>query len=76
MIEQTPTPENEDSMLDRMRERLIPDGMPVDDRGRMRMVVDSLILHLHPPKVIASTMNWTYSWGLGGLSALLMAVAT
>lgn len=74
MIEQTPAPENEDSMLDRMRERLIPDGMPVDDRGRMRMVVDSLILHLHPPKVIASTMNWTYSWGLGGLSALLMAV--
>jgi quinol-cytochrome oxidoreductase complex cytochrome b subunit len=74
MTEETPTPENEASMLDRMRERLIPDGMPVDDRGRIRMVVDSLVLHLHPPKVIASTMNWTYSWGLGGLSALLMAV--
>lgn len=74
MTEETPTPEKEDSMLDRMRERLIPDAMPVDDRGRMRMVVDSLVLHLHPPKVIASTMNWTYSWGLGGLSALLMAV--
>ncbi len=74
MTEETPTPEKEDSMLDRMRERLVPDAMPVDDRGRMRMVVDSLVLHLHPPKVIASTMNWTHSWGLGGLSALLMAV--
>ena len=73
MTEETPIPEK-DSMLDRMRERLVPDAMPVDDRGRMRMVVDSLILHLHPTKVIASTMNWTYSWGLGGLSALLMAV--
>jgi quinol-cytochrome oxidoreductase complex cytochrome b subunit len=73
MTEETPIPEK-DSMLDRMRERLVPDVMPVDDRGRMRMVVDSLILHLHPTKVIASTMNWTYSWGLGGLSALLMAV--
>ena len=74
MTEESPTPEKEDSMLDRMRERLVPEGMPVDDRGRMRMVVDSLILHLHPTKVVASTMNWTYSWGLGGLSALLMAV--
>ncbi len=74
MTKVLPTPEKEDSMLDRMRERLVPDGMPVDDRGRMRMVVDSLILHLHPTKVVASTMNWTYNWSLGGLSALLMAV--
>ena len=74
MTKESSTPEKEDSMLDRMRERLVPEAMPVDDRGRMRMVVDSLVLHLHPTKVIASTMNWNYSWGLGGLSALLMAV--
>ena len=74
MTDETPTPENESSMLDRMRERLIPEAMPVDDRGRMRMVVDSLILHLHPPKVPVSTMRWTYTWGLGGLSALLMTI--
>ncbi|MBK9208319.1 MAG: cytochrome b N-terminal domain-containing protein [Anaerolineales bacterium] len=74
MTKESSTPEKEDSMLDRIRERLVPEAMPVDDRGRMRMVVDSLVLHLHPTKVIASTMNWNYSWGLGGLSALLMAV--
>jgi len=73
MTDEIPTPE-QDSMLDRMRERLIPDGLPVDDRGRMRLVVDSLILHLHPTKVPVTAMNWTHSWGLGGLSALLMAV--
>ena len=31
MTEETPIPEK-DSMLDRMRERLVPDAMPVDDR--------------------------------------------
>jgi quinol-cytochrome oxidoreductase complex cytochrome b subunit len=61
-------------MFERMRERLVPEGMPEDDRGRMRMVVDSLILHLHPAKVPVSTLRWTYTWGLGGLSAVLLVV--
>jgi quinol-cytochrome oxidoreductase complex cytochrome b subunit len=36
--------------------------------------MDSLILHIHPSKVEVTSMKWTYSWGLGGLSALLMMV--
>lgn len=70
MTEQNPQP----SIFERIRSRLAPNELPSDDRGRMRMVVDSLVLHLHPTKVALPTMNWTYSWGLGGLSALLMAV--
>lgn len=62
------------SLFDRIRSRLVPEGMPSDDRGRMRMVVDSLILHLHPTKVAVTSMNWTYSWGLGGLAGMLMAI--
>ncbi|HSJ57548.1 MAG TPA: cytochrome b N-terminal domain-containing protein [Anaerolineae bacterium] len=31
----------------------------------------SLILHLHPPRVSASALRFTYTWGLGGISALL-----
>jgi len=73
MTEQTPD-NRPKSVLERMRERLAPQGAPADDRGRMRMVVDSLILHLHPTKVPASTLRWTYTWGLGGLSAVLMMV--
>ncbi len=61
-----------DSPLNRMRRRLTPPEFPTDDRSRMRMVVDSLILHLHPTKVPRSTLRWTYTWGLGGLSALLV----
>jgi quinol-cytochrome oxidoreductase complex cytochrome b subunit len=67
-------PKPQASLFERIRARLAPNEMPSDDRGRMRMVVDSLILHLHPTKVPVTSMNWTYSWGLGGLSALLMAV--
>jgi hypothetical protein len=63
MSEEKTPPKSEPSMLDRMRARLVPEGMPVDDRGRMRMVVDSLILHLHPTKVPESTLKWTYTWG-------------
>jgi quinol-cytochrome oxidoreductase complex cytochrome b subunit len=67
-------PNSELSLFKRIRARLAPEGLPSDDRGRMRMVVDSLILHLHPTKVVTTSMNWTYSWGLGGLAALLMAI--
>ena len=71
MTEQSTEPK---SMLNRMRERLVPEAMLEDDRGRMRRVVDSLILHLHPTKVPVSTLRWTYTWGLGGLSAMLLMV--
>ncbi|MBN2388382.1 MAG: cytochrome b N-terminal domain-containing protein [Anaerolineales bacterium] len=68
-------PENQNpSLLRRIRARLVPDAHPADDRGRMRMVLDSLILHLHPPKVPDRTLKWTYTWGLGGLSAVLMLI--
>jgi quinol-cytochrome oxidoreductase complex cytochrome b subunit len=67
-------PISEPSTFERMRSRLIPDGMPNDDRGRMRMVVNSLVLHLHPTKVPDRTLRWTYTWGLGGLAAALMMI--
>ena len=72
MEEKTPLPEP--SIFERMRNRLAPEGVPSDDRGRMRMVMDSLVLHIHPAKVEVTSMKWTYTWGLGGLSALLMMV--
>jgi len=62
------------TLLRRMLERLTPNPIPEDDRGRMRHVLDSLVLHLHPTKVPVSTLRWTYTWGLGGLSAVLMVI--
>jgi len=62
------------SLFDRMRESLAPSAIPTDRRGRMRMVVDNLILHIHPTRVNSRTLRFTYTWGLGGLAALLTVV--
>ncbi|MCU0489748.1 MAG: cytochrome b N-terminal domain-containing protein [Anaerolineales bacterium] len=61
------------TILQRLR-RLEPPAYPSDDRSRMRMVVDSLVLHLHPSKVPARTLKWSYTWGLGGLSGMLIVL--
>ena len=45
---------------------------PRDDRGRMRVVMNNLVLHLHPSKVARPTLKFTYTWGLGGLALLLV----
>ena len=68
------SPENSHASLSERLRRLAPSGVPQDDRSRMRMVVDSLVLHLHPTKVPVQTLSWTYTWGLGGLSALLVTL--
>lgn len=49
-------------------------GDSSDDRSRMRAVMNNLILHLHPTKVPAAALRFSYTWGLGGLSTLLALV--
>ncbi len=41
------------------------------ERSRMRTVANNLILHLHPTRVPRAALRWSYTWGLGGISALL-----
>jgi len=43
-------------------------------RSRVRRTASNLILHLHPPRVPAAALRFTYTWGLGGISALLAIV--
>lgn len=47
---------------------------PEDDRGRMRLVMNNLILHIHPTKVAKPALKYNYTFGLGGLLILLMMV--
>lgn len=56
------------------KRRLLYTGAVADDRSRMRAVANNLILHLHPTKVPAPALRWTYTWGLGGLSAMLAVI--
>ena len=47
---------------------------PPDDRSRMKMVMNSLILHIHPSKVSKPALKFTYTFGLGGLLILLGSI--
>jgi quinol-cytochrome oxidoreductase complex cytochrome b subunit len=40
----------------------------------MRVVMNSLILHLHPAKVAKPALKFTYTFGLGGLLLLLFTI--
>ena len=45
---------------------------PNDDRSRMRTVANNLILHIHPTKVAKPALRFSYTWGLGGISSVLV----
>ena len=45
-----------------------------EDRNRMIAVVNNLILHLHPTTVPAQAVRFSYTWGLGGISAVLASL--
>lgn len=42
-----------------------------DDRSNLLLVANNIILHLHPSTVPAKALRFTYTWGLGGASAVL-----
>ncbi|MBN1848906.1 MAG: cytochrome b N-terminal domain-containing protein [Deltaproteobacteria bacterium] len=62
------------TFIEHLQDSFRPEKLPTDDRGRMRMVLDNLIFHIHPPKIPERTLRWTYTWGLGGISAVLFGV--
>lgn len=47
---------------------------PESDRERKLMVLDSLILHLHPSTIAEKTLRFSLTWGLGGMTALTMLI--
>jgi len=69
-----PSTSTNETGIDRARRRLRPPPVPTDDRARSRMVLDTMILHLHPVRIPERTLKWTYTWGLGGLAALLIVM--
>ena len=62
-------------ILGRVVQSIQRDDLPLrDDRGRMRFVMNNLILHIHPSKVSRPALKFSYTFGLGGLLILLGAV--
>ncbi|MFN2151552.1 MAG: cytochrome b N-terminal domain-containing protein [Anaerolineales bacterium] len=54
-----------------LKERLLYTSARSDDASRMRAVVNSAILHLHPVAVPRAALRFSYTWGLGGISVFL-----
>lgn len=48
--------------------------VPRDDRERKLMVVENLVLHLHPTTLPEKTLSFSLTWGLGGMAAVLLLV--
>ncbi len=72
MTIQDPRP---DSLPRRVWESVQRDELPPQtDQGRMKLVMNNLVLHIHPSKVAKPTLKFTYTWGLGGLAILLMMI--
>jgi len=45
---------------------------PKNDRDRIQVVFQSLILHLHPTMIPERALKLSVTWGLGGMAALLI----
>ncbi|MBI4057008.1 MAG: cytochrome b N-terminal domain-containing protein [Elusimicrobia bacterium] len=45
-------------------------------RDRAAHIIGNVWLHLHPVKVRKRAIEWTYTWGLGGISFMLFLILT
>ena len=61
-------------LLSRIRRSIWREPWPTDRRGQIRLTLNDLILHLHPPTFPKRTLKITYTFGLGGLSIMLFVV--
>jgi quinol-cytochrome oxidoreductase complex cytochrome b subunit len=67
-----PRPE---AVSQRVTDSINRDDLPLTtDRSRLRYVMNNLILHIHPSRVNKASLKFTYTFGLGGLAILLLAV--
>jgi quinol-cytochrome oxidoreductase complex cytochrome b subunit len=62
------------TIVERVRRSIWREPLSDTERGRVRQVLNDLILHLHATKVPARALKLTYSFGLGGLAILCFLV--
>ena len=75
MLDPVTPPTKKTGLFSRVRQSIQRGPLPPsDDRGRMKMVMNSLVLHIHPVKVSRPALKFSYTFGLGGLLMLLSAV--
>jgi len=45
-----------------------------ENRNYLQLVANNIILHLHPRRVPAASLRFTYTWGLGGIATTLVVI--
>ena len=62
-------------LAERVRHSIVGDqAVPRTDQERKQAIVRNLLLHLRPVRVPASTLRYTHTFGLGGMSLVLVLV--
>jgi len=62
-------------LAERVRHSIVGDQVvPRTDQERKQAIVRNLLLHLRPVRVPASTLRYTHTFGLGGMSLVLVLV--
>lgn len=51
-------------------------GRPINNRNRSLAVLSNVFLHLHPVRLPRYAAQYSFTWGLGGISFLLFLVET
>ncbi len=46
-------------------------GLPRDENGRVRVILNNVFLHLHPATIRRDGVKLSYTWCMGGISAFL-----
>lgn len=62
------------NLLTKIRRSIWREPWPTDQRSRLRLALNDLLLHLHPPTFPKRALKVTYSFGLGGLSIMLFVM--
>ena len=61
------------TFLQRVWRSIFPDPLiPQSDRERKRFLLKNLVLHFRPLTVPEKTLNFSLTWGLGGMAAVLI----
>jgi len=61
------------NLFQRIRDSLFPGGLGAEKaRQGYRRLFNSLILHFRPRSVAEETLQWTLTWGLGGMAVVLL----
>jgi quinol-cytochrome oxidoreductase complex cytochrome b subunit len=73
MAKPTTVSDSSTGWLKRIRISILPDPLvPRTDRERKRYPIRNLLLHFRPSTVPEKTLQFTLTWGLGGMAAALV----